>query len=89
MANGAGDQARLMLVCLQAAYQALQDTAEAVGLRLKSMDKKTEKTQTQSFREDLKSQLADQTDAAAALSLVVPLLVVQVSAARTCVVIAM
>ena len=62
------------------AYKALQNTAEAVGLRLKTLDKKTEKAQTQSLREDLKSQLADQTDPAAALSLVVPLLVIQVTA---------
>lgn len=61
------------------AYKALQDTAEAVGLRLKNLDKKAEKAQIQSLREDLKSQLADQTDPAAALSLVVPLLVIQVT----------
>ena len=70
---------------LQAAYKSLQDTAEAVGLRLKAIDKKTEKAQTQSLREDLESQLADQTDPAAALSVVVPLLVIQVvPAANIC-----
>lgn len=57
----------------------MQGTAEAVGLRLKNLDKKAEKAQTQSLREDLKTQLADQTDPAAALSLVVPLLVIQVT----------
>lgn len=76
-------------MAMQAAYKALQDTAESVGLRLKSTDKKAEKALTQSLREDLESQLADQADPAAALSLVVPLLVMQVTHTKPCAVVSM
>ena len=65
---------------LQNAQQAIQAAAEAVGLRLKPLDKKAEKALAQAQPEDLKAQLADETDPAAVLSLVVPLLVMQVRA---------
>ena len=64
--------------CPQAASKSLHDAAEALGLRFKTLDKKAEKAQIQALREDLKVQLAAQSDPAAALSLVVPLLVIQV-----------
>lgn len=63
---------------MQAAQQSIQAAAEAVGLRLKPLDKKAEKALVQAQQDDLKAQLADQTDPAAVLSLVVPLLVMQV-----------
>lgn len=63
---------------LQNAQESLQAAAEAVGLRLKHLDKKAEKALAQSQQDDLKAQLANQTDPAAVLSLVVPLLVMQV-----------
>ena len=65
---------------LQTAQESLQAAAEAVGLRLKPLDKKAEKALAQAQQDDLKAQLADQTDPAAVLSLVVPLLVMQVRA---------
>ena len=65
---------------LQTAQESLQSAAEAVGLRLKLLDKKAEKALAQAQQDDLKAQLADQTDPAAVLSLVVPLLVMQVRA---------
>ena len=66
------------LSCSQTAQQLLQAAAEAVGLRLKPLDKKAEKALVQAQQDDLQSQLADQSDPAAVLSLVVPLLVMQV-----------
>lgn len=63
---------------LQNAQESLQAAAEAIGLRLKPLDKKAEKALAQSQQDDLKAQLANQTDPAAVLSLVVPLLVMQV-----------
>ena len=76
---------------LQKAQEPLQAAAEAVGLRLRPLDKKAEKTLAQAQQDDLTAQLADQSDPAAVLSLVVPLLVMQVrnypvhaSAARDC-----
>lgn len=62
----------------QSAQQALQAAAEAVGLRLKPLDRKAERALVQAQQDDLQAQLADQTDPAAVLSLVVPLLVMQV-----------
>ncbi|KAL3152351.1 hypothetical protein ABBQ32_001414 [Trebouxia sp. C0010 RCD-2024] len=62
----------------QSAQQATQAAAEAVGLRLKPLDKKAEKALVQAQQDDLQAQLADHTDPAAVLSLVVPLLVMQV-----------
>lgn len=63
---------------MQSAQQALQAAAEAVGLRLKPLDRKAERALVQAQQDDLQAQLADQTDPAAVLSLVVPLLVMQV-----------
>lgn len=63
---------------LQKAQEPLQAAAEAVGLRLRPLDKKAEKTLAQAQQDDLTAQLADQSDPAAVLSLVVPLLVMQV-----------
>ena len=47
-------------------------------MHLKPLDKKAEKALVQAQQDDLQSQLADQSDPAAVLSLVVPLLVMQV-----------
>ena len=63
---------------MQSAQQSIQGVAEAIGLRLKPLDKKAEKALVQAQQEDLKRQLAEEGDPAAALSLVVPLLVMQV-----------
>ena len=63
---------------LQKAQEPLQAAAEAVGLRLRPLDKKAEKALAQAQQDDLTAQLADQSDPAAVLSLVVPLLVMQV-----------
>ncbi len=67
-------------------YTALQDAeksilaaAESLGMRLKLLDRKAERALVQVQLDDLTAQLADQTDPAAALSLVVPVLVMQVS----------
>ncbi len=48
-------------------------------MRLKPLDKKAERALVQVQLDDLTAQLADQTDPATALSLVVPVLVMQVS----------
>lgn len=64
---------------MQSAEKSIQSVAEAVGLRLKPLDKKAEKALVQAQQQDLKAQLAEQTDPAAALSLAVPLLVMQVN----------
>lgn len=48
-------------------------------MRFKPLDKKAERALVQVQLDDLRAQLADQTDPAAALSLVVPVLVMQVS----------
>lgn len=72
------------LLSLQSAQQATQAAAEAVGLRLKPLDKKAEKALVQAQQDDLQAQLADHTDPAAVLSLVVPLLVMQVSGCNHC-----
>ena len=64
---------------MQSAQQSIQSVIEAVGLRLKPLDKKAEKALVQAQQQDLKAQLAEQNDPAAALSLAVPLLVMQVS----------
>lgn len=63
---------------LQKAQEPLQAAAEAVGLRLRPLDKKAEKALARAQQDDLTAQLADQSDPAAVLSLVVPLLVMQV-----------
>ena len=63
---------------MQEAQKLVQAAAEALGLRLKALDKKAEKALVQAQQQDLRAQLADETDPAAALSLVVPLLVMQV-----------
>lgn len=68
---------------MQEAHKSLQSAAEALGLRLKPLDKKAEKALVQSQQEDLRAQLAGQADSAAALSLVVPLLVMQVGFCHT------
>ncbi len=68
---------------MQSAQQSIQSVAEAVGLRLKPLDKKAEKALVQAQQQDLKAQLAKQMDPAAALSLAVPLLVMQVRC-QTC-----
>jgi len=67
-------------------YTALQDAeksilaaAESLGMRLKPLDKKAERALVQVQLDDLRAQLADQMDPAIALSLVVPVLVMQVS----------
>ena len=65
---------------VQNAQESLQAAAEAVGLRLKPLDKKAELALAQAQQDDLKAQLADETAPAAVLSLVVPLLVMQVKA---------
>lgn len=71
----------LMPCCvMQNAQELLQAAAEAMGLRLKPLDKKAELALAQAQQDDLKAQLADETAPAAVLSLVVPLLVMQVRA---------
>lgn len=68
---------RLLLV-RQALVRALEEAAEAAGLRLKPLDRKAEKAALASQRAALKTQLQGEQDPAAALSLAVPLLVMQV-----------
>lgn len=63
---------------VQNAQESLQAAAEAMGLRLKPLDKKAELASAKAQQDDLKAQLADETAPAAVLSLVVPLLVMQV-----------
>ena len=63
----------------QALVRALDEAAEAAGLRLKPLDRKAEKAALASQRAALKTQLQGEQDPAAALSLAVPLLVMQVT----------
>ena len=64
---------------LQDAEKSILAAAESLGMRLKLLDRKAERALVQVQLDDLTAQLADQTDPAAALSLVVPVLVMQVS----------
>ena len=59
--------------------RALEEAAEAAGIRLKPLDKKAEKAALASQRAALRGQLQCEQDPATALSLVVPLLVIQVN----------
>lgn len=74
-----GSRWQHLCACLQEAQALLQAAADGLGLRLKPLDKKAERALVQAQQEDLRAQLAEQADPAAALSLVVPLLVMQVS----------
>ena len=56
----------------------LEEAAEASGLRIRRLDKKSERTVLQAHRTTLEGRLALESDPAAALSLVIPLLVAQV-----------
>lgn len=84
MAEGqapAASQNMHIFICshaVQDAAKTIQAAAENLGLRLKLLDKRAEKALVQAQQKDLQGQLADQTDPAAALSLVVPLLVMKV-----------
>ncbi|KAA6426767.1 MAG: hypothetical protein FRX49_03092 [Trebouxia sp. A1-2] len=62
----------------QDAEKSIQAAAESLGMRLKPLDKKVERGLVQVQLDDLSRQLADQMDPATALSLVVPILVMQV-----------
>ncbi|DBB10622.1 TPA: hypothetical protein ACH3X3_007133 [Trebouxia sp. C0006] len=62
----------------QDAEKSILAAAESLGMRLKPLDRKAERALVQVQLDDLTAQLADQTDPAAALSLVVPVLVMQV-----------
>ena len=68
-----------MSTALQDAEKSILAAAESLGMRLKPLDKKAERALVQVQLDDLRAQLADQTDPATALSLVVPVLVMQVS----------
>lgn len=68
-----------MFVALQDAEKSILAAAESLGIRLKPLDKKAERALVQVQLDDLRAQLADQADPATALSLVVPVLVMQVS----------
>lgn len=57
---------------------AIELAAEVAGLRLRRMDKKTEKPALASFRQNLISQLEAEDQPATALALVVPLIYTQV-----------
>ncbi|KAL0031439.1 hypothetical protein WJX77_000485 [Trebouxia sp. C0004] len=62
----------------QDAEKSILAAAESLGMRLKPLDKKAERALVQMQLDDLTAQLADQMDPATALSLVVPVLVMQV-----------
>ncbi len=68
-----------MSTALQDAEKSILAAAESLGMRLKPLDKKAERALVQVQLDDLRAQLADQMDPAIALSLVVPVLVMQVS----------
>lgn len=63
---------------LQVAWEALQEEAKTAGLPLQKLDKKAEKALLQEHKAALRERLSSQDEPAEALSLVVPLLVVQV-----------
>jgi hypothetical protein len=68
---------------LQEVHAAVEEAAEAAGLRPRRLDKKLERQLVHQHRKALEAQLAREADPAAALSLVVPLLVAQVRPTQT------
>ena len=66
------------MVGLQDLVKAVEEAASAAGVRLRPLDKKAEKAAVQVQRQALQDTLNHETDPATALSLAVPLLVMQV-----------
>ncbi len=58
--------------------RAVEEAASCAGVRLRLLDKKAEKAALQVQRQALQANLSQESDPAAALSLAVPLLVMQV-----------
>lgn len=56
----------------------MEEAASAAGVRLRSLDKKAEKAALQVQRQALQANLSQESDPAAALSLAVPLFIMQV-----------
>ncbi len=58
--------------------RAVEEAASAAGVRLRPLDKKAERAALQPQRQALQAKLEQESDPATALSLAVPLLVMQV-----------
>ena len=69
---------RVLAYACQELLHALEEAAGAAGVRLKPLDKKAERAALQALRSALQAQLKQEEDPAAALSLAVPLLALQV-----------
>ncbi len=63
---------------LQDLVRAVEEAASSAGVRLRPLDKKAERAALQVQRQALQANLSQETDPAAALSLAVPLFVMQV-----------